>query len=156
MATLFGTTVTSTVGGRLYITAVNGTACGGGKAVKDVGLVPAGTYIINFSYGAYCGSRVVVNGNYYFSDGIVETTASLTLIEIAPELPFPLPLSPHDCINGSCIPQLQYSTPGQYPNLTACQSGCASNSNCVGECVSPQQLAALQAAADILKTKFCK
>lgn len=156
MATLFGTNITTAVGGRLYITAIAGAACGGNRVVHDVGLVPAGTYNINFSQGAFCGSRVIVGGNYYFSYGVVETSASLTLIEVNPPLPFPLPLSPHDCINGSCIPQHQYGTPGQYPDLSTCQSGCASNSNCVGECVSPQQLAALQAAANNLKTKFCK
>jgi hypothetical protein len=62
---------------------------------------------------------------------------------------------PYDCINGGCIPKTTYGTPGVYPNLAACQSGCAKNSNCTGECVSSLDLATLQQAADALKSRLC-
>lgn len=68
----------------------------------------------------------------------------------------PPPDRAHDCLNGGCIPKTTYNTPGIYANLAACQSGCAKNSNCTGECVSPEELAALQQAANNLQTKFCK
>lgn len=61
-----------------------------------------------------------------------------------------------DCLNGGCIPQATHKTPGFYANLAACQSGCAKNSNCAGECVSAAELAALQQAANQLKSKICK
>jgi hypothetical protein len=62
----------------------------------------------------------------------------------------------YDCLNGGCIPKTTYNTPGAFPSLATCQSGCAKNSNCTGECVSPEELAALQQAANTLQSKFCK
>jgi hypothetical protein len=61
-----------------------------------------------------------------------------------------------DCLNGGCIPAVTYSTPGFYANLAACQSGCAKNSNCTGECVEAAELAALQQAANNVRSKLCK
>lgn len=61
-----------------------------------------------------------------------------------------------DCLNGGCIPKTTHNTPGKYASLTACQSGCAKDSNCTGECVSVAELAALQQAASNLQSKFCK
>ena len=61
----------------------------------------------------------------------------------------------HDCLNGGCIPKTTYNTPGVFASLAACQAGCAKNSPCVGECVSPAQLASLQAAATNLKSRYC-
>jgi len=66
------------------------------------------------------------------------------------------PTVAHDCINGGCIPSTTYNTPGIFANLAACQSGCAKNSNCVGECVSAAQIAALQAATSNLISRYCK
>ena len=71
----------------------------------------------------------------------------------------PPPLSPDqafDCLNGGCVPKTTYNTPGVFPTLAACQSGCATNSDCTGECVSAEELAALQQAANNLQSKFCK
>jgi hypothetical protein len=65
------------------------------------------------------------------------------------------PAQPCDCVNGGCVPKTTYNTPGKYPSLAACQSGCAKDSACLGECVSPEQLAALQQAADLVKSKLC-
>jgi hypothetical protein len=66
------------------------------------------------------------------------------------------PTQPYDCLNGGCVPKTTYNTPGVYVNLAACQSGCAKNSNCTGECVSSEELAALQQAANNLKSRLCK
>jgi hypothetical protein len=65
------------------------------------------------------------------------------------------PEQPCDCINGGCVPKTTYNTPGKYASLALCQAGCAKDSACVGECVSPDQLAALQQAADLVKSKLC-
>jgi hypothetical protein len=66
------------------------------------------------------------------------------------------PDKPCDCLNGGCIPATLYGTPGKYATLALCQAGCAKDSNCVGECVSVEEIAALQAAANNLQSKFCK
>jgi hypothetical protein len=66
------------------------------------------------------------------------------------------PSQKFDCLNGGCIPAETYTTPGIYANLAACESGCAKNSNCKGECVSAAELAALQQAANQLQSKICK
>ena len=65
------------------------------------------------------------------------------------------PSQSYDCLNGGCIPKSTYSTPGVFASLAACQSGCATNSNCTGECVSTAELTALQQAASNLQSKFC-
>jgi hypothetical protein len=66
------------------------------------------------------------------------------------------PAQKFDCINGGCVPKTTHNTPGKYATLSACQSGCAKDSSCTGECVSAAELAALQQAANNLQTKFCK
>jgi hypothetical protein len=63
---------------------------------------------------------------------------------------------PYDCINGGCLPKTTYNTPGAFASLAACQSGCAKNSNCSGECISKEDLAALQQAANNLRNRYCK
>jgi hypothetical protein len=63
---------------------------------------------------------------------------------------------PYDCVNGGCIPKTTYNTPGVFASLAACQSGCAKNSNCTGECVSTDEIAALQQAASALQARLCK
>jgi hypothetical protein len=63
--------------------------------------------------------------------------------------------NPCDCINGGCLPATTYKTPGKYANLAACLSGCAKDSNCMGECVSAAELGALSQAANQLQSKFC-
>jgi hypothetical protein len=65
------------------------------------------------------------------------------------------PQQPCDCLNGGCIPKTTYNTPGKYASLTACQSACAKDSNCDGECVSAAEISALQQAADRIKSKLC-
>lgn len=67
----------------------------------------------------------------------------------------PDPSQPCDCINGGCVPKTTYNTPGVFPTLAACESGCAKNSNCAGECVSAAEIAALQQATSTLRSKLC-
>jgi hypothetical protein len=69
------------------------------------------------------------------------------------------PLEPNqrnDCVNGSCLPLTIYGTPGVFASLAACQSGCAQNSNCTGECVDPTEIAGLRQALNNLQSKFCR
>lgn len=43
----------------------------------------------------------------------------------------------YDCINGECVDELVYGTPGQFASLTECQSSCGSPGCAEGyECVS--------------------
>lgn len=65
------------------------------------------------------------------------------------------PNKPHDCINGGCLPATVYNTPGIFATFASCESGCAKNSNCKGECVSVEELAALQQAANNLRGRLC-
>jgi hypothetical protein len=65
------------------------------------------------------------------------------------------PNQQYDCLNGGCIPKATYNTPGVYASLAACESGCAKNSDCTGECVSAEELAALQQATDNLRSRYC-
>jgi hypothetical protein len=62
----------------------------------------------------------------------------------------------YDCVNGGCVPKTTYKTPGKYATLAACQSGCAKDSNCTGECVSIAEIAALQQAANNLQARLCQ
>jgi hypothetical protein len=66
------------------------------------------------------------------------------------------PDQPCDCVNGGCVPATTYNTPGVYANLAACQSGCAQNSPCTGECVDPTEIAGLRQALNNLQSKFCR
>jgi hypothetical protein len=66
------------------------------------------------------------------------------------------PNQKYDCVNGGCVPAATYGTAGSYANLAACQSGCAKNSPCKGECVESAELAALQQAANQLQARNCK
>ena len=66
------------------------------------------------------------------------------------------PDTPCDCVNGGCVPKTIYNTPGVFPSLSACESGCAKNSNCTGECVDPAEIAALGQSLNTLQSKFCR
>ena len=66
------------------------------------------------------------------------------------------PETKYDCLNGGCITALSYNTPGVFASLAACQSGCAKNSNCTGECVPTADIAALEGAAARLISRYCK
>jgi hypothetical protein len=61
-----------------------------------------------------------------------------------------------DCLNGGCISQQTYNTPGKYASLEDCQARCAKDSNCDGECVSAAEIAALQQTANLVRNKLCR
>jgi hypothetical protein len=99
-----------------------------------------------------------VDTGFRFASGAAANTASNDgpcSENTDPPIPPVDPNSPCDCLNGGCVPKTLYKTPGKYPSLAACQAGCAKDSACLGECVSPEQLAALQQAADLVKSKLC-
>jgi hypothetical protein len=60
-----------------------------------------------------------------------------------------------DCVNGGCVPKTTYNTPGKFANLAACEAGCAKDSSCNGECVTAEEMAALQQAAAKVRGKLC-
>jgi hypothetical protein len=62
---------------------------------------------------------------------------------------------PCDCLNGGCIPASIYKTPGRYATLAACESGCANNSPCDGECVSTAAIANIEQAVNNLQSRLC-
>lgn len=66
------------------------------------------------------------------------------------------PRNSYDCLNGGCVPTATYGTPGKYANLSACQSGCAKDSPCTGDCIPSSEMAALQQAASNLQSRICK
>lgn len=110
--------------------------------------------------GGRCGGGYFSSADLgYNVDNASEKQGTVTQVSLSncPGCAPPIdPTQSYDCLNGGCVPKTTYNTPGIFANLTACQSGCAKNSNCLGECVSPQELGALQAAANNLQSKFCK
>ena len=110
--------------------------------------------------GGSCGGGYFYSASNGFNEGNAsEKSGSVTQVdcsscegccsgEVSPNQAF-------DCLNGGCIPKSTYGTPGTFANLTACQYGCAKNSDCKGECVSAEELAALQQAASALQAKIC-
>lgn len=93
---------------------------------------------------------------YDASTLITESCYQAGTLVITPINPAIDPAQQYDCINGGCIPKTTYNTTGKYASLAACQSGCAKDSNCTGECVSVEEIAALQQAASNLQSKNCK
>ena len=142
--------------------------CEGATETKtfQLGRVGAGTYSVspisvsgcNVKSGGQYGIHASFNGQRFVNqvDGgewiFAQGSLSISLIED----PNPLDLVPYDCLNGGCIPQNMYNTPGVFPSLAACQSGCAKNSNCTGECVDPAEIAAHRQALNNLQSKFCR
>lgn len=61
-----------------------------------------------------------------------------------------------DCVNSGCVPTTTFGTPGKYASLADCQSGCAKDSPCTGECISSSDIAALQQAANKAQANCCK
>ncbi len=92
----------------------------------------------NGAYSAWClgNDEVVISIEQFDCDGLD-------------------PNQPCDCLNGGCVFATTYNTSGVFPSLAACQSGCAKNSNCTGECVDPAEIAALAQALNTLQSKFC-
>jgi hypothetical protein len=108
---------------------------------------------------AGCGYAIIVNGNVlslrFKTAGFSRTQVDVGYCVGCGTSPLSVN-NPHDCINGACLPQITYNTPGKFATLAACQSGCAKNSSCTGECVSASEIAALQQAAANLKARYCQ
>lgn len=105
----------------------------------EIGSVPPA------EYGGWC----LYNDEQYVIENIPASNCPKCLvISVNPD-------QPYDCVNGGCVAKTTYATPGKYANLSACQAGCAKDSTCTGECVSAEQIAALQQAADQIKSRLC-
>ncbi|MBE9056351.1 hypothetical protein [Sphaerospermopsis sp. LEGE 08334] len=63
------------------------------------------------------------------------------------------PQAKYDCINGACIPDTTYSTPGLYSTLSECETACGTG--CSGKCISNQDWATIEGLAAQLKNKNC-
>jgi hypothetical protein len=93
--------------------------------------------------------EMIVDGSrrygYYLGSGA--TARNLPLQDCAPE--------GYDCINGKCQDKDLFKTGGKYSNLAACKANCEDKVGCDGECVSAAEIAALQQAANRIKSKLC-
>jgi hypothetical protein len=114
------------------------TSCTSGGRTRRFGYPPPLVASSDGGYSAWCLDN----------DESVTSIESYNCTGIDPD-------QPCDCVNGGCVPKTTYNTPGVFPNLAACQSGCAKNSNCTGECVDPAEIAALQQAVNNLQSKIC-
>jgi hypothetical protein len=135
---------------RIYGAGLN---CNDGSSLENFSSIdyPAGTTLQGVTTCNYASLRPVINGiltgpNYaYHPSGV-----TITLVGCDDNAN-----QKCDCINGGCLPSKIYNTPGKYANLAACESGCAKDSNCDGECVSAAEISALQQAANALQNEFC-
>jgi hypothetical protein len=109
--------------------------------------------------GGSCGGPYVYSADLGFNYGNAsEKSATVTIVDCSFCAGCNCGVSnnePCDCLNGGCITAATYNTPGKYANLAACQSGCAKDSPCAGECVSAADLANLQQAAGLVQTRIC-
>ena len=117
----------------------------------DVVRTASGDRYTIFAYGV-CYSGVAIK----IFDGTTEILFSCYKEGSLVVAPIAISDSACDCINGGCLPAAMYSTPGKFSNLANCQSACAKDSTCTGECVSPEQIAALQQAASNVRSRLCK
>ncbi|MEA5619512.1 hypothetical protein VB711_16935 [Cronbergia sp. UHCC 0137] len=60
----------------------------------------------------------------------------------------------YDCINGACLPQSTYNTPGQYPTLADCELVCGGDS-CTGKCISNNEWVQIENLANQVKNNVC-
>lgn len=98
------------------------------------------------------GPEPYAGGGWCFSGAYQITNLSASECTACQSL---LSNSKYDCINGGCVPSTSYNTAGFYANLAACESGCAKNSPCNGECVGAAEIAELQQAAANIKSRLC-
>jgi hypothetical protein len=109
--------------------------------------------------GGTCGGGYFLSvSNGYNASNASEKSGSVTIVpcsNCAGCCDDPLADGKCDCVNGGCVPQATYSTPGKYANLAACLSGCGKDSPCTEECVSAAELAALRQAANALQSRLC-
>ena len=130
-----------------------GIDCSNGSNYGNFGFrdFPEGTTLEPSTGCGYSGLRPRVNGVLLGEDATYHPSGvTVTRVGCGPK-----PDEPYDCVNGGCVPKTTYGTPGKYATLAACQSGCAKDSNCTGECIDSAEIAALQQAANKLKTTYC-
>lgn len=115
--------------------------------------------LVYVSSGGTCGGGYFYSAsNGYNVGNASEISGSATIVacsNCAGCCTDPLPDGKCDCLNGGCVPQATYNTPGKYANLAACESGCGKDSPCNGECVSADEIAALQQAVATVQTRLC-
>jgi hypothetical protein len=135
---------------RIYGAGLN---CANGSSLGNFSSInyPEGTTLEPIITCGWPSLRPKINGVLQGSDYAYHPAG----VTVTPVGCGPDPSSAYDCINGGCVPKATYNTPGKYANLAACESGCAKDSKCTGECVSSAELAALQQAANNLQSKIC-
>jgi hypothetical protein len=115
---------------------------------------------LEYRSGGSCGGGYFYSvSNGYDASNASEKSGSVTIVacsNCAGCCTDPPPTGKCDCVNGGCVPQATYNTPGKYANLAACESGCSKDSPCDGECVSAAEIAALQQAANALQARLCR
>jgi hypothetical protein len=92
--------------------------------------------------------KIIVDGSdaYGFYLGSGASANRLSVADCAP--------TGYDCINDQCLDSKIYKTGGKYPTSAACQAACGKKP-CDGECVSPQDMNALEQAANNLISRAC-
>src|SRR6476659_2213684 len=61
--------------------------------------------------------------------------------------PPPPPITKYDCLNGQCIAQSTYNTPGLFADLGSCQAKCSlASNNCDGQCITNEEYSQIQSA----------
>jgi hypothetical protein len=129
----------------------------------NCGYVSGSAYIcaedLEYRSGGSCGGGYFYSvSNGYDASNASEKSGSVTLVacvNCSGCCSDPDATSRYDCVNSGCVPQVIYSTPGKYATLAACESGCAKDSPCTGECVPAAEIAALQQAANNLQSRNC-
>ncbi|NJM23604.1 MAG: hypothetical protein HC907_35800 [Richelia sp. SM1_7_0] len=59
----------------------------------------------------------------------------------------------YDCVNGACVPEDTFNTPGFYENLSECETVCGEG--CSGKCLSKEDWQKIQDLARRNKNKNC-
>jgi hypothetical protein len=120
---------------------------------------PFVTYTANQADINYWGMNFVVIG-YQAGSIYGPVMVSYTISQVAgpgectsADPPPPPPSPRYDCINGSCLGQSQYGTPGIYESLSACEQNCGPG--CGGVCISNSDWAKISSLAAMVKNKDC-
>ncbi|MEH2193411.1 MAG: hypothetical protein V7K98_12340 [Nostoc sp.] len=61
--------------------------------------------------------------------------------------------SKYDCINGGCIKNSAYNTPGLYASLSDCELACGTG--CSGQCISNSDWSQIEGLASQIRSKEC-
>jgi hypothetical protein len=145
MAVKTGISINTSVGGELSISGTAAIWCGSCSCTSTgtqsesypIGSVGPGTYLLslqphNNCWIYYNGQQTVtaaVGGtsfNQQFGPSSTQWIAGSVTIRLV-EGGTTDPNLKYDCVNGSCVLQTQYSTPGVFSSLTECNAICTSN-----------------------------